>query len=250
LNAARNTPEIPSESAARRNELEQRVEALLRELAAANRDLDKLSYSVSHDLRAPLRHIAAFSQILRAEHADHLSSAGLEVVDRIVRSAQRMSRMIDGMLELARHSKEAIERREVDMNELVRRELAGVQMDIAELPACAGDRVLLARVWSNLIDNALKFAARSPAPRLAIDGVATEKETSYCVRDNGVGFDMKYADQLFGLFHRLHASSDFEGVGVGLAIAHRIIERHGGRIWADAKVNGGATFCFALPREA
>lgn len=257
LNAAKNTPAAATESAGRCNELEQRIQALERELTAANAGLDNFSYSVSHDLRAPLRHITAFSQILRAEHAGQLSSAGVEVVDRIVRSAQRMSRMIDGMLELARHSQEAIEHREIDMNELVRDELgaragelANVQLEVGELPACTGDRVLLARVWSNLIGNALKFSARSPGPRVAIDGVAAEAEACYCVRDNGVGFDMKYADQLFGMFHRLHASSDFDGVGVGLAIVQKIVERHGGRIWTDARVNGGATFCFALPHAA
>lgn len=253
LSEARTTPENP----ALVRELERRMEESARELTAASDELESFTYSVSHDLRAPLRHITAFSQILRAEHAGQLSSAGVEVVDRIVRSAQRMSRMIDGMLEFARHGRETVERREVDMNELVRdeleartSELAGVQLDVGELPACTGDRVLLARVWSNLIGNALKYSARSAAPRVAIDGVASGTEVCYCVRDNGVGFDMKYADQLFGMFHRLHASSDFEGVGVGLAVVKKIIERQGGRIWADAKINGGATFCFSLPASA
>ena len=235
--------------------LEQLVRSRTSELEAANRDLESYSYSVSHDLRQPLNAIAGFAELLHLQAAGISDAAIQESIAEIEANAARMESMIDSLMELARTARGAIRRREVDLRELVDgvlRDLSsgaahGAEVIVGELPVASGDPVLLQQVWANLIGNALKYSRGVPAPRVEIsarrqgDGVECE------VRDNGVGFDMKHAERLFGAFQRLPTAAAFAGSGVGLAIVERIVRRHGGRISAESAPGRGAVFRFTLP---
>lgn len=239
----------------------QKVQEANRLLAAANRELESFSYSVSHDLRAPLRHIDGFAAML-AEHLDaqQLDDKGRRYLATIAASARTMGRLIDALLGLARTGRAELRRQPIRIGELVEDVRRGLQNDhagrtvvweIAPLPVVEGDAALLRQVFANLLDNAVKYTRGRAEARIAV-GVqpGDDGETVLFVRDNGAGFDMRYADKLFGVFQRLHASSEFEGTGVGLATVRRIVERHGGRIWAESAVEAGATFYFTLPVAA
>jgi len=224
-------------------------------LAAAVEELEGFAYSVSHDLRAPLRAIDGFSRILLEDYADKLDPEGQRVLNVVRTSTLKMGQLIDDILAFSRTARLEIKPEPIDMGALVRRthaELApGVAgreraMDIGVLPDTHGDRAMLQRVWMNLLDNAIKFTAGKPDARIEIGASAGDGETIYYVRDTGVGFDMQYADKLFGVFQRLHGA-EFSGTGIGLAIVKRIVTRHGGRVWAEGKVGDGATFYFTLP---
>jgi light-regulated signal transduction histidine kinase (bacteriophytochrome) len=236
-------------------ELEQRVVARTAELAAANKELEAFSYSVSHDLRAPLRAIDGFGRILLEEYSADLPEQGQRYFQLIRGNAQQMGRLIDDLLAFARLSRQPLRKRSVDPAELVREcldelraEQDGRQVEtrIGELLECAADPALLKQVWINLLANALKYTRQREPAVIEIASQAEGAETIYIVRDNGVGFDMRYSDKLFGVFQRMHRAEDYEGTGVGLAIVQRIIHRHGGRIWAEAAVGRGATFYFTL----
>jgi light-regulated signal transduction histidine kinase (bacteriophytochrome) len=236
--------------------LERRVQERTAELEAANKELESFSYSVSHDLRAPLRAIAGFAAILREDFGGELPAEALRLFQRIEGNAERMGELIDDLLELSRAGRAGLERHPVNMRSLVdsvlrdlQRERAGAQVEIGDLPAATGDATLLRQVWQNLIGNALKFSARAAAPRVEIGGARANGRTEYYVRDNGAGFDPRYADKLFGLFQRLHAAAEFEGTGVGLAIVQRIVHRHGGEVSAEGAPERGATFRFSLPAQ-
>jgi len=237
-------------------ELEARVDQRTAALAAANRDLEAFSYSVSHDLRAPLRAIAGFVNLLREQDGAVLSSEGLRYLGVVEDNALRMAALIDALLQLAHASRKAMIRGPVDMRALageVAGELAaeypGVRIDIGPLPPAEGDATLLRQVFVNLLDNALKYSASASAPRVDIGAETTDGTTSYFVRDNGVGFDMAHAGNLFEAFHRLHADARYAGEGIGLAVASQIVQRHHGRIWAEAGRGRGATFHFTLGAE-
>jgi light-regulated signal transduction histidine kinase (bacteriophytochrome) len=232
--------------------------ALEEELALANRDLECYSHCISHDLRAPLRAIDAFTQILAEEHAESLDVDARRIVGVIRNSCRTMDQLIAGLLEFvhATNGTRRLSMETVDMSALAEaaaREVGAAYqtptpaIEIADMPQVAGDALALRQVWSNLIGNALKFSAKRPAPRVTVTGHAARGEAVYQVRDNGAGFDMRYAEKLFGVFQRLHRSEEFAGVGVGLAVAQRIIIRHGGRIWAESAPDEGACFQFALP---
>jgi signal transduction histidine kinase len=236
-------------------ELEQRVKERTNELEAANNELEAFSYSVSHDLRAPLRAIDGFSQAVVADFGPALPEEGQRYLQTIRYSAQRMGALIDDLLAFARLSRQPLNKRLIDTGLLVRETLAElgspwperrVEVRIEELPECSGDPALLKQVWVNLLSNALKYTSKR---EIAVIEVGTRDEggvTAFFVRDNGTGFDMRYADKLFGVFQRFHRVEDYEGTGVGLAIVQRIIHRHGGRIWGEAAVDRGATFTFTL----
>lgn len=236
-------------------ELEQRVAERTAQLSLANQELEAFSYSVSHDLRAPLRAVNGFSQLALKKYGSQLPAEGLRYLETINNGAQQMGRLIDDLLAFSRLSRQALSRRSVDMTSLVRQcleelatETAGRPMDIrvGELAGAQGDAALLKQVWINLLSNAVKYSrGRNPAV-IEIGCEQRDGRQVYFVRDNGAGFDMQYADKLFGVFQRLHAAHQFEGTGVGLAIVQRVISRHGGRIWADAAVERGATFSFHL----
>jgi signal transduction histidine kinase len=237
-----------------RHELEARVESRTEELSAVNRELESFSYSVSHDLRAPLRAIVGFVQILEEDHGQSLAPEARRALDRVKVNATRMGQLIDDLLAFAQITRVPLSRQRVDLTHLARTTADEaiatashpIDLVIEPLPPCTGEPVLLKQVFANLISNAIKFTAKTPGARVEI-GATTNGDTVYYVRDNGAGFDERFAEKLFGVFQRLHRTVEFEGTGVGLAIVQRIITRHGGRVWAEGKINQGATFYFTLP---
>ena len=228
------------------------------QLAQSNSELERFSYSVSHDLRAPLRAINGYAQAVLEDYAAALDAEGQRFLGIIRDSAKRGGELIDALLNFSRLGRQPLSVEPVDLTELARgivdelRRSAGVEgMDVIvdPLPPTRGDRTLLRQVLVNLIGNAFKFTRGRPHPQVEVGARREGPAVVYFVRDNGVGFDMRYADKLFGVFQRLHRADEFEGTGVGLALTQRIVQRHGGRIWADGKVDGGATFFFTLPVE-
>jgi signal transduction histidine kinase len=241
-----------------RRRLEQRVQERTAALEHANRELEAFSYSVSHDLRAPLRAIDGFARILVEDHGDELSEQAQQRVMTITRNARQMGHLIDDLLAFSRLSRQPMRSRQVDMNELAAGAVDAVRraepartivFDVQDLPPAAGEPALLQQVLANLVDNAAKFTRPRHDARIEIGHVAMNGVVTYYVRDNGVGFDMRYADKLFGVFQRLHRPDEFEGTGVGLALVHRIIHRHGGEIRAESAPDQGATFYFTVPGE-
>jgi PAS domain S-box-containing protein len=231
------------------------------ELTAVNRELEAFSYSVSHDLRAPLRAIDGFSQALLEDHLDRLDEEGREHLHRVRAAAQRMAQLIDDLLDLSRVTRREMRRERVDLSALAREAIEqlrkadpgrAVEAEIADGAVAEGDPHLLRIVLDNLLGNAWKFTAKRPDARVEFGTTTTgEGERAFFVRDNGVGFDMAYADKLFGAFQRLHGMTEFPGTGIGLATVQRVVHRHGGRVWADATPGRGATFFFTLtPKDA
>jgi len=240
------------------DELERRVADRTTQLEAANKELEGFSYSVSHDLRAPLRAVVGFSQMLLEDHAGQLDEEAQRKLKVIQSEAQRMGVLIDELLAFSRLGRKAMQVADIDMTEVARTTYQGlngqhqgpkVELRLASLPRGKGDRVLLGQVWANLIANAIKFSSKRQQPLVEISAISDEKEHVYFVRDNGAGFDPRYQSKLFGVFQRLHDSSEFPGTGVGLALVQRIVVRHSGRVWAEGKPGEGATFYFTLPKE-
>jgi signal transduction histidine kinase len=237
-----------------RLQLEALVAERTAELEATNRELEAFSYSVSHDLRAPLRTVDGFAAVLTEDHAAQLTPEAQRSIAMIRAGAQQMGHLIDDLLTLSRLGRYPITLAHVDMHELARsvadeaRSSANGSAEIIvhPLPPALGERLLLRQILFNLVHNGLKFSRHRDVPRVEIGFTNGEGEVIYHVKDNGAGFDMRYASKLFGVFQRLHGSDEFEGTGVGLAIVHRLVQRHGGRIWAEAEVDRGATFYFAL----
>ncbi len=238
-------------------ELEGRVRERTAQLEVANRELEAFSYSVSHDLRAPLRHIDGFADLLRQSYGPQLGEEGVRYLDIVSDSVKQMGRLIDDLLTFSRMARVEIHRERVDMGALataVSRELALhppqriVDWQIPELPEVQGDGAMLRQVWVNLLSNAVKYTSRRDQAKIEVRCRAVDGELEFSVHDNGAGFDMKYADKLFGVFQRLHRSEEFEGTGVGLASVRRIIARHGGRTWAQGRLDEGAVIFFTLPQ--
>jgi PAS domain S-box-containing protein len=236
-------------------DLDQRVNERTAQLEAANKELEAFSYSVSHDLRAPLRAVDGFSQAVLEDYASQLPEDCGRYLRRIRAGAQKMGNLIDDLLTLSRLSRAPLNKREVDTSILVRGVLDDLQSQpnakqtevrFGDLPCCQGDPALLKQVWINLLSNALKYTLKKESPVVEIGCTRQSEGNVYFVRDNGTGFDMRYANKLFGVFQRLHRAEDYEGTGVGLAIVQRIIHRHGGHVWAEAEVNRGAAFYFTL----
>ena len=250
---------VQSEARLRRlnMELEDRVEQRTQELRRANEELESFSYSVSHDLRAPLRHIAGYSQLLAERLGDDLGADARHFMDVIVGSAREMGQLIDDLLQLSRLGRADLHIGVVDMGACVQETLELVSAEyhgratvrVGELPEVRGDRTLLRQVWVNLLENAFKYSQLRESPVIEVGAVVEDGETVYFVRDNGVGFDMAYADKLFAVFQRLHSTGEFEGTGIGLATVRRLVDRLGGRVWAQGAVDEGATFFFTVPGE-
>jgi PAS domain S-box-containing protein len=220
--------------------------------------LEAFSYSVSHDLRTPLRAIDGFSGMLMEGYPDKLDDEGKRLLNIIRGNTRKMGELIEGLLALSRLGREEIKLLAVDMNKLAEAVFdeikvitpeRAVEIDIKPLPPAHSDQLMIHQVFFNLLSNALKFTKHKEAAIIEIGGWCEEKENIYYVKDNGVGFDMEYKDKLFSVFQRLHSGEEFEGTGVGLAIVQRIINRHGGRVWAEGKLNEGATFYFTLPKQ-
>ena len=238
--------------------LEERVIERTAQLHAANKELESFSYSVSHDLRAPLRAISGYTSILVEDYAPLLDEEGKRICEVISNEARRMGELIDDLLSFSRLSRKEMQVARVDMKSLafsVYGELTTeeqrnhIDFSVGKLPPALGDPVLFHQVWINLISNAIKFSSKKEGAVIEVGTKRSDDELIYCVRDSGAGFDIQYVDKLFGVFQRLHSDDEFEGTGVGLAIVQRIVQRHGGRVWAEGDVGKGATFYFALPRE-
>ena len=229
--------------------------SLNREMTMVNRDLESFSYSVAHDLRVPLRHMAGFAHMIQMDLNDQHFEELPAHVERIVGGVSRMSGLIDGLMAVSRVAHMALDEQAVDLSGMLAEVLQelnpgpAVQWDIAPLPQICGDKVLLRQVWTNLLSNAIKYSAKAAHPHIIVHSITLGHEQVFSVRDNGAGFDPAQASGLFGVFKRLHSHHEFAGTGVGLAIVRRIVERHGGRIWADAAPGQGATFSFSLPLE-
>jgi light-regulated signal transduction histidine kinase (bacteriophytochrome) len=237
------------------NDLERRVLERTAQLEDAVKELEAFSYSVSHDLRAPLRAVNGFSRILLEEYAPQLAPDAQGYLRMVGDNAQQMGRLIDDLLAFSRLGRQPLRTQRVLPVEVVRgaldelapeQEGRHVEIVLGELAACQADAVLLRQVYVNLLSNALKFTRRRDTARIEIDSRKVDGEVTYFVKDNGAGFDMRYADKLFGVFQRLHRAEDYDGTGVGLAIVNRIVHRHGGRVWAEASPDQGATFFFTL----
>ena len=227
-------------------------------LRSAMEELGAFSYSVSHDLRAPLRAIAGFSQALSEDHSDRLDVEGKRMLNVIQDSIHDMGQLIDGLLAFSRLNHNGMKVSNINMRDLATEVFEQVRLghperqirlDIQALPSARGDRAMIQEVFANLLSNAVKFTAPREETIIEVGGRTEGNENIYHVKDNGVGFDMKYVDKLFHVFQRLHSTAEFEGTGIGLALVQRIIRRHGGRVWAEGKVNEGATFYFTLPSK-
>jgi len=238
--------------------LNQKLQAQANNLSAANKELEAFSYSVSHDLRAPLRAIHGFTNILVEDYASLLDEEGKRVCTVIQDNTTRMSQLIDNLLSFSRLSRAEIQSSPINMASLAKtmyqelvtpEEQQRINFEIDTLPEAWGDPILIRQVWTNLISNAVKFTAKKEQAHIEIGSLSNEAEYIYYIKDNGAGFNMQYAEKLFGVFQRLHNEHEFEGTGVGLAIIQRILHRHGGRIWGEGEVNNGATFYFTLPRK-
>ena len=251
-------------------ELEQRVRLRTAQLEASNKELESFSYSVSHDLRAPLRAIDGFSRILLEEYRSQLPSKAQRYLDFVREGASHMGNLIDGLLALSRLGRQELKRRPVEVAEIVRLSMDDIQADVeassaefvvGSLPSCDADPLLVRQVFVNLLSNALKFSRKQEKVRIEIGALRAREAARgreamlrlldpdswvYYVRDNGVGFDMRYADKLFGVFQRLHRQEEFKGTGIGLATVQQIVHKHGGQVWAEAEVGKGATFYFTI----
>jgi signal transduction histidine kinase len=240
-------------------ELEQRVTERTAQLETAIGDLENINYSASHDLRIPLRAVDGFSRILLDEHSGQLDAEGIRLLHVVRDNTRKMAQYIDDMLAFSSIGRMVMMPAKIDMEGLVREVVAelghaadarDLKIETGKLPPVFADRSMMRLVMYNLLSNAIKFSRSKATALIEVGARAEGKETVYFVRDNGAGFDMQYAGKLFGVFQRLHGVEEFEGVGIGLAIVKRIVTRHGGRVWAEGKVNEGATFFFTLPRSA
>ena len=239
--------------------LERRVAERTRALESANQELEAFAFSVSHDLRSPLRAIDGFSKILEDRYGPKLDDEARRVMSVIRRNAQHMGQLIEDLLRLSRLGHHAIEPlAEIDMRQVVETVLAGIRtatpglaLDarVGDLPTVVGNAELLRQVWANLLENAVKYSRRRSVAIVEVEGRREAGEVTYTVNDSGAGFDPRYAEKLFGVFQRLHSDREFEGTGVGLALVKRIVERHGGRVWAEGRLDDGATFGFGLPEH-
>lgn len=229
----------------------------LNQLEISNKELESFSYSVSHDLRAPLRALNGYSQMIEEDYSNVLDNEGKRLLGNIRNNAKKMGMLIDDLLAFSRLGRKEVQKATIDSNSMIKGIIEEINnstshhatIKVDRLPSMYADHVLIQQVWINLITNAIKYSSKKENPLIHIGAFDNRDETVFYIKDNGCGFDMKYADKLFGVFQRLHAPSEFEGTGVGLAIVHRIVSKHGGSIRVEAKPDEGATFYFSLPKK-
>jgi K+-sensing histidine kinase KdpD len=239
-------------------ELEQRVKDRTADLEAANKSLEAFSHSVSHDLRAPLRSIKGLLELLYESLGSKVDPNERYTAERIVNSVNRMDQLIVGLLAFSTMGKQKIYKSRVAMKEMVDELCTNlleteahrtIEFSVTQLPDVEADATLIRQVWTNLLSNAVKYTAKKAVARIEVGYQDTDDHMTYYVKDNGAGFDMAYADELFGVFKRMHSVKEFDGIGIGLSLAERIVSKHDGKMWADAKVDQGATFYFSLPKK-
>jgi len=240
------------------DQLENRVIERTAQLESANKELEALSYSIAHDLKAPLRHITGYDELLMKKYADLLPEEGHQYLDNISSTAKNMGELIDGLLQFSRIGRIEINKEVLNMNDIIDTYIQPIieedtehriEFNINRMPLAFGDLEMMRSVWANLIENAVKFTSGKDVAKIAIGADETENDITFYIKDNGAGFDMKYISKLFSIFQRLHSREDYEGTGIGLATVQRVIMRHGGRIWAKAKVGEGAAFYFTLVKR-
>lgn len=228
------------------------------QLEATNKELECFTYSVSHDLRAPLRAIGGYSHMLEEDYADKLDDEGRRIIRVIRDGSQKMGQLIDDLLTFSRYNRKPVATVEIDMSGLAEsafRELmdqgaaSAPEFRLSSLPRARGEPALIKQVWTNLLSNSIKYSSKRAQPVVEVSGYTDGADQIYCVKDNGAGFDMRHYGRLFGIFQRLHDPEQYSGTGVGLAIVERVVSRHGGRVWAEGQVDDGACFFFSLPRE-
>ncbi len=239
------------------SQLEEKVKQRTKELMVVNKELEAFSYSVSHDLRVPLRAISGYSNLLKNKYQAELDEEGNRIIDVIVDKTRMMGLLIDDLLAFSKMARLHILSQRIDMKKMAEVCILQLLQDeiqkeykviINEMPVCSGDESMLKQVWCNLLSNAIKYSSKTDNPSIIVGSKDDENMNIYFVKDNGVGFEMKYANNLFGVFQRLHRQDEFEGTGIGLALTKRIVTKHGGEIWAEAKLNEGATFYFSIPK--
>lgn len=237
-------------------ELKQKIVELTEQLDTTIKALDSLSYSVSHDLKAPLRAISGFSGLLFEEYENKLDGEGKHFLNNILRNVRHMDQLIDDLLKYSRASNDSLYMERIDTLELVKSNIEELKNDYADrsitihigsLPDIFGDRIMFQKAFYNILSNAFKFTRDKDIAVIEIGCRESDNENTFYIKDNGVGFDMKYSGKLFGMFQRLHTEEEFEGMGAGIAIAQRIIQRHGGKAWIQGEIDKGATFNFSLP---
>ncbi|MCX6296536.1 MAG: PAS domain S-box protein, partial [Bacteroidetes bacterium] len=238
-------------------ELNDELKKNVLQLESSNKELESFSYSVSHDLRAPLRAVNSYIKIIEEDYSQILDEDAMKLVQNINSNAGRMGVLIEDLLAFSRLGRKEVEKEAVDFQKLIETilfeintvEKHKIAIKIGTLEPTLADVSLLRQVWTNLLSNAIKYSSKKEKPEIEIGSSVLDNEVMYFVKDNGAGFNMEYSNKLFGVFQRLHSSNEFEGTGIGLAIAHRIVSKHGGRIWAESKINEGATFYFTMPQK-
>lgn len=257
LQVLANMTSVSMENIAVHNDLETRVKERTARLQEMNEELEAFSYSASHDLRTPLRVIYGYVHILRQTYGDAMDEEGRKMMADVLANVKAMEKLIDDLLGFSRMSRKDLLRVEVNMKMTVEDVYAGymritphrnIELKLDNLPTAIADPALIRQVWVNLISNAIKYTKLKPKAKIEVGYEETGEEIIYHVKDNGAGFDMAYYKKLFGVFHRLHSNKEFKGTGIGLAIVQRIVNRHGGKVWAQAKVEEGATFYFSIPK--